>query len=359
MFFFHNSRDSVLLLMLLLTVCGIIIPINSQSQLTYNSIDCEDPSNQTSNASFTSELTALLDSLSDKASQNISFYNDTSNGIYGLFLCRGDVSNDTCQSCVRYASQYIASHCSFNRSGIIWFDQCMLRYSNINFFGKEATLPGLLMWNVNSNNATSADGVDFGIYSLMYDVMNEASKSSMLFNANSKESDGSATGYGLAQCTRDINVSSCTNCFETLMKEADQCCKPKKGWRILGPSCNIRFETYPFFVDQQPPPTVPPVPSVPSQPLPGEGRTWSETRRCHPNWTHKLAPFCAILHQFINFNFMRITCAFFFFIKKKKIFWEIWVWITYPLHILEFLKYFLGQFVVQSRRNYYLNGSWL
>ncbi|KAG2684201.1 hypothetical protein I3760_10G066200, partial [Carya illinoinensis] len=216
-------------------------------------------SNQTANASYASDLTALLDSLSDKASQNISFYNDTSNGIYGLFLCRGDVSNDTCHSCVRYASQNIASQCSSDTNAIIWFDQCMLRYSDNNFFGKEQTFPLLLMWNI--ENVTSPEETNFGILSLMTRLMGEALKTDRLFKADSMQ-DESGIGYGLVQCTRDINDSSCNSCLNELRKASELCCQEKKGWRILGPSCNIRFENYSFFVQQ-------PSATVPSQPEPG------------------------------------------------------------------------------------------
>ncbi|KAG2697861.1 hypothetical protein I3760_07G124700 [Carya illinoinensis] len=220
-----------------------------------------DASNQTANASYASDLTALLDSLSDKASQNISFYNDTSNGIYGLFLCRGDVSNDTCHSCVRYASQNIASQCSSDTNAIIWFDQCMLRYSDNNFFGKEQTFPRLLMWNI--ENVTSPEETNFGILSLMTRLMGEALKTDRLFKADSMQ-DESGIGYGLVQCTRDINDSSCNSCLNELRKASELCCQEKKGWRILGPSCNIRFENYSFFVQQ-------PSATVPSQPEPGKG----------------------------------------------------------------------------------------
>ncbi|XP_035545170.1 cysteine-rich repeat secretory protein 38-like [Juglans regia] len=269
MVFFHNSRVSVLLL--LFTACAIIIPTNSQLPI-YNSHVCLDPYNETSNDSYGSNLTTLLGSLSDKASQNISFYNDTSNGIYGLFLCRGDVSIDTCKRCVRYASQNIASRCSSNRSAIIWFDECMLRYSNINFFGKEETLPRLLMWNV--ENQTSNDETNFETPSLMYGLMEGVSVTDLLFKANSRPGvDGSEIEYGLVQCTRDITVSSCNHCFDVLMKEADKCCKVKKGWRILAPSCNIRFEKYPFFAPQ-------PSATVPSQHVPGKNNATA-------------APFCS------------------------------------------------------------------
>ncbi|XP_062161843.1 cysteine-rich repeat secretory protein 1-like [Alnus glutinosa] len=152
------------------------------SEPTYNYHYCLDQSNETPNTSFQSNLTVLLGSLSSKASQSYSFYNDTSNGIYGLFLCRGDVNSSTCQSCVSYASQDITSRCPSNRTATIWFDECMLRYSNSNFFGVEATSPGLLAWNI-IGNTTSPDAANFGAQALMNGLIEEALRTDMLFKA--------------------------------------------------------------------------------------------------------------------------------------------------------------------------------
>ena len=81
MFFIQKA-----VIFLLFVRCALMSSINSQP--IYNYHFCEDQSNNSSDASFESNLTVLLGSLSSKASQNISFYNDTSNGIYGLFPCR-------------------------------------------------------------------------------------------------------------------------------------------------------------------------------------------------------------------------------------------------------------------------------
>ncbi|KAA8519967.1 hypothetical protein F0562_014223 [Nyssa sinensis] len=83
----------------------------------------------------------------------------------------------------------------------------------------------------------------------------------------SAASNGSRNGYGLGLSSRDINIVECKNCFGQLMGETDNCCKGKTGWRILAPSCKIRYEQYLFF--QQP--LAQPLPAA--QPLPNnEGK---------------------------------------------------------------------------------------
>ncbi|KAL6565562.1 hypothetical protein OROHE_004617 [Orobanche hederae] len=48
---------------------------------------------------------------------------------YGLLLCRGDVSEKTCQDCIAAATDKILSDCHFKKEAIIWYDQCLIRFS--------------------------------------------------------------------------------------------------------------------------------------------------------------------------------------------------------------------------------------
>lgn len=222
---------------------------------------CSNPSSEKSDPDFTSDLTSLLDSLSSKAFDN-SFYNESSKGQYGLFLCRGDVSSTNCQNCVRNAIKEIRSRCSSNKTAVIWYDECMIRYSNSSFFGVAQTFPKLFMWNLD-NTTSGPDKPDVDALTLMYSLISNAVKSDMLFKADELPADNeSQRRYGLVQCTRDLNSSACSNCLGRLMEDIKTCCEGKKGWRILAASCNLRYEYYLFYQ----PPLAPPLPAP--QPLP-------------------------------------------------------------------------------------------
>ena len=124
--------NPITFLLLSLAIFVLTGSINSEPQPTWSiSQDCSPNINVTDDAYYKSNLADLLDSLYSKALQNYSFYNGTSanGGNYGLFLCRGDVSNSTCQTCVSLARNYITDRCSTSKIGIIWFEECMLRYS--------------------------------------------------------------------------------------------------------------------------------------------------------------------------------------------------------------------------------------
>nr|XP_023874188.1 LOW QUALITY PROTEIN: cysteine-rich receptor-like protein kinase 10 [Quercus suber] len=253
------------------TICALTSSIHSQP--TYNDHICLDQSNETSNTYYQSNLTVLLNSLSSKAYQNYSFYNENSSiGIYALFLCRGDVSNSTCQSCVSYATRNITTQCPSNKTAIIWFDQCMLRYSDVNFFGQTQISPMSLMYN--TQNTTSPELNNFYALGLLYDLIDRAKVTDMLFKSDSqtvKLSDGSKISYGLVQCTRDIDGPSCGQCLSYLMDTAETCCQAKIGWRILGPSCFLRYENY-SFTEQSPAKPLP-LPPTPTKPIGGKKAT--------------------------------------------------------------------------------------
>ncbi|XP_019444518.1 PREDICTED: cysteine-rich receptor-like protein kinase 15 [Lupinus angustifolius] len=269
MFVSHYCRPLVFILILI----SFFLLINLNDSLpSYNYFHiCEDPLDNATDPNFQSNLSPLLDFISSKASLH-SFYNASiiissnnnsrSSRIYGLFLCRGDVSNDTCQNCTITANQEIRIQCASNTSAIIWYDTCMLRYSNKNFFGEEQTSPLAFVGNITNTTTPSAIQGYRDEQTLMYQLIKEASSTDMLFKTGkSVGGNESENGYGLVQCTRDINSSSCNSCLHQLMKEADKCCQHKVGWSLMGPSCNIRYERYNFYNQTcAPPESLPPLP---------------------------------------------------------------------------------------------------
>ncbi|KAL5772686.1 hypothetical protein ACOSP7_012290 [Xanthoceras sorbifolium] len=251
-------------LLVLCVIFGFISFIYCQP--TYNRHRCLGSVNETASNTYISNLDSLLNSLSSKASVN-SFYNDSSYGIYSLFLCRGDVSAATCQTCVSNATQLIRQRCPTRKRAIIWYDECMLRYSKVSFFGRAQTSPWLMMWNI--QNTTSPDGQNYRALGLIYSLIDEVPYTEMMFGTDEKVvANGNQRGYALVQCTRDINSSSCRSCLGQLTEEILQCCQSRRGWRILSPSCYLRYEENLFYHKSMAP--VSPVPVTP-QPTPSYG----------------------------------------------------------------------------------------
>ncbi|CAI9760054.1 unnamed protein product [Fraxinus pennsylvanica] len=53
--------------------------------------------------------------------------------------------------------------------------------------------------------------------------------------------------YTLAQCTPDLSSKDCDFCLQNANSRLPTCCEYKKGGRVISPSCNIRYEIYPFY----------------------------------------------------------------------------------------------------------------
>ncbi|CAL5409670.1 unnamed protein product [Camellia sinensis] len=210
----------------------------------------------------TANLRTLLGSLSSKAADNNTFYNDTSNNMYGLYLCRGDVSTDMCQLCVEAAIQNIQQLCQSDNRAIMWYDECMLRYSDTNFFGTVEIDPQVLMYN--TLNISSPNDTNVDTLALMYGLASDAGTEPMMYYAH-KELPATNVApknvSGMVQCSKDISGDECkNNCLGKLIKYAETCCQSKSGWRILAPSCNVRYEEYFFLTASVPAPVPPPVP---------------------------------------------------------------------------------------------------
>lgn len=279
MFSLDNSRA---FLLLSLVVIALISSCNSETP-GYNNWSCSMQGGYENEGMdyyyYKSNLSDLLYTLSVKSLDNYSFYNGTSsNGVlYGLFFCRGDCSNNACQRCVGNLASLINSNCSSGRSGIMWLeDQCMIRYSDINFFG---VADESFSASVKLENYTSPADAKLGILDLMTELVDEALKSDMLFKAGNRPLDnGNGFVYGLVQCTRDLNSTECSKCLKSSVKEILDFCNAGIDCKVRTSSCFLMYANS-SFIEQPPelpslstPPLLPPSPS--QRPPSGNGKTW-------------------------------------------------------------------------------------
>ncbi|KAK1375179.1 hypothetical protein POM88_031372 [Heracleum sosnowskyi] len=90
---------------------------------------------------FQNNLDSLFKSFSD-VSSDASVFNTTKGSypdeVYGMFICKAHVSAKTCYDCVTAAITQILVECPLNNDAIIWFDKCVIQYSN-----KLITFPSL------------------------------------------------------------------------------------------------------------------------------------------------------------------------------------------------------------------------
>lgn len=120
--------------------------------INYLNVSCvRDYGNYTEGSVYQQNLNLLLPNLSAQASTQ-NFYHSTagevSDRLYGLYICRGDVNSDICAECIQAATQAIVQGCPFFREAFVWYEECLLRYSNNSIISLTTTSLWLNVWNM-------------------------------------------------------------------------------------------------------------------------------------------------------------------------------------------------------------------
>ncbi|KAL2933167.1 Cysteine-rich repeat secretory protein 38 [Bienertia sinuspersici] len=165
--------------------------------------------------------------------------------VYGLSLCRGDVNASDCNACVLDASAEIRKRCPYNKGANIWYDNCMLKYSNQDFFGKIDLENRFCLCNV-QNISNNPSLFNKKVKELLSKLAGQSASSRKHYAASEMKLDMFTDLYGLAQCTRDLSSKDCKVCLDEAISKLPSCCGDKQGGRLVGGSCNVRYEIYPF-----------------------------------------------------------------------------------------------------------------
>ena len=259
--------------LLLLCLLGLLSCLATGSASEYLYHICPNTATFNPNSSYETNLNFVISSLSSNATRDTGFYNVTAGRTppdvaYGLFLCRGDVTSQVCQDCVATAvNETVRQRCRGFKQAIIWYDECMLRYSNESFFSQVSERPRVAMYN--TQNST---GVPDQFFQVLVDTLKSFvttqgvnDQSGKKFATREENISGLERVYSLVQCTPDLSPQQCDRCLIEAIAILPDCCDDKQGARVLFPSCNVRYELYPFYRIVAAPPSPPPArPSEPS-----------------------------------------------------------------------------------------------
>ncbi|KAL9245886.1 hypothetical protein vseg_019485 [Gypsophila vaccaria] len=240
----------ILLVIASLFICQISIAVRAQ-QHRYLNQSCDD-NHYRAKEYHEGNLNTVFKNLIPKSSST-KFYNFTAGDgkfqVYGLYQCREDVSLQVCSACVKDASLKIKDVCPLFPEGIVWYDECMLRYANRNIFSKAEDSEGA----VRASNVTVTNYAEFApvLKDTMNSIILKAAAEIPHFASSTKRFSVSQYLYSFAQCTPDITVSRCKECLEDAFKEMDnRCCNASIYLTMLRPSCVLRYDTTgPFLND--------------------------------------------------------------------------------------------------------------
>ncbi|WOG89936.1 hypothetical protein DCAR_0209177 [Daucus carota subsp. sativus] len=172
--------------------------------------------------------------------------------VYSLFLCRGDASNKICQDCIDAAITKILRTCRYRKEAIIWYDECLIRFSNTSFFSTLDTKP----YRCLSNNENLIEPKNFNqLLEDMFrnlDIQATNNPANRMYAQAKVTISGIGNMYGTVQCTPGLSHLQCQNCISRAyanFANTSICREGKKGKRILTPSCSATYEMYLFDVD--------------------------------------------------------------------------------------------------------------
>ncbi|MCD7451109.1 hypothetical protein HAX54_009557 [Datura stramonium] len=259
----------ICLLPLLLALSNILVGVKPAeiSPLTYY-CPSTNINNYTEGSKFQSNLNRLLyrslynnggNSIYAKASEG-----DDPDKVYGVFLCRGDVAPKDCQNCIDVATEQILRECLLKKQAIIWYDQCLVRYSDVPF---ASMLDGSSVSRIlyNTQNVSQPEQFKENLSAMFNNLTTQATLvyPNLKYAANSDEITPFQKLYGMVQCLPDLSATDCRTCLNsarsviaTLLSDA----RVPSGCRVLFASCNLRYELYPFLSPggrqlQAPPPS--------------------------------------------------------------------------------------------------------
>ncbi|XP_023738344.3 cysteine-rich receptor-like protein kinase 44 [Lactuca sativa] len=240
---------------------------------------CENATNDTRNSTYQRNLDNTLSGLPNTNS-GFGFYNfSTGEGndrVYSIALCRGDVHFDLCQSCLNVSIVSLRKNCPNQRGAMIFYEYCLLQYSDETILGNPRTNMTRFMWNPGNETDQSRFSGSPGPLLKRLTADAAAGGSLQKLAAGNTTIPPFSTIYGLVQCTPDLSEAQCSSCLDKSINTfASEVYTGSSGGRSLLPACNFRYETYKFFNMST---MVMPSPSPPIWLQPPPGKNTSKTR---------------------------------------------------------------------------------
>jgi Salt stress response/antifungal len=237
-----KMQSRLLSIFLLFSLLHIVIALKPLAAV------CKTVEEFSSGDQFDNNLIQLMFHLAIKAPKvgfEIASVGSDHGRVNGLALCRGDIGSGRCFRCFNRAMFHVQSNCQRKKDAVIWLDNCMLRYSNEEFFGEIDSNHTVLLRE--TRNAANPIEFDKNVIVLMNKLMNKAYISPLLFATGQREIQSVGRLFGLVQCTKDLSGGDCKTCLKTAISQISQSWGGTIGGGILGGSCSVRYELYQFF----------------------------------------------------------------------------------------------------------------
>ncbi|XP_021719471.1 cysteine-rich receptor-like protein kinase 25 [Chenopodium quinoa] len=210
------------------------------------------------------------------ASSSVDNFSNSSVGlgpdrVNGYYLCRPDISLATCEACINATINTIDQYCFDRKEATIWYDECMIRFTNNSISAIESNQTNTWYFNYGTLNVSKPEGFPALVNTTLRGLILEAISSDNLhrFYAHGQKNFTLFEGfYGMVLCRPDITAEACESCLVTALGRIPSCCVDSLSvWTmVMLPNCQLRYDTAPFIFDSQPslspPPTLPLPPTL-------------------------------------------------------------------------------------------------
>ncbi|CAL5410844.1 unnamed protein product [Camellia sinensis] len=215
----------------------------------------------------------------DQSNLSTAIKTDDPDRVYGLFLCGVDVANSVCKYCIDSASDEIVKQCPLKKKAVIWYDQCLISYSNRPFFSANETSQAFCKWQEQYNRVKESDNQLNQILGSMFDNLSivATSNPSISMNATTNVNFSGVSMDEMVKCAPDLSPIDCRNCLSGAASVILSCILG--SWvRRFTPSCIVRYDLN--HISQDPPLGAAEAPSAGTEPeILSSGSQGSEGRK--------------------------------------------------------------------------------
>uniref|UniRef100_A0A7N0TQB5 Gnk2-homologous domain-containing protein n=1 Tax=Kalanchoe fedtschenkoi TaxID=63787 RepID=A0A7N0TQB5_KALFE len=234
---------------------AIVSPSSSQTDETYVGHVCFDTSNSTSRANLHS-VASLLSSQEGVGNGFYRFSNgeNVEDPVNAYALCRGDISESACRSCVTFATSDLLQRCPTQaEEAIAWYDNCMLRYSTSHNFSYVFPLDNMYTTGDLLRRPVVSPSVLDAYFDARDDLLSTLAKRASLGDSTRKFATGNISFttsdriYALVQCVPDLKEAECPKCLHD--QAADMPFPLLQQLRALATACDLRLAPAQFYDD--------------------------------------------------------------------------------------------------------------
>ncbi|XP_020176505.2 cysteine-rich receptor-like protein kinase 6 [Aegilops tauschii subsp. strangulata] len=236
---------------IVLVTLALVVVLLAPCAAAYPLLACGSTGEFTANSTYQANLGILAAALPKNASSSPDLFATGAVGavpdqVSALALCRGDANATACSGCLAAAFHDAQNMCAYAKDAAIYYDPCVLYYSNTPFLSSVDNVRSRTQ--MNGQNVTS----DPGRFNRQVAALVDATADYAAYNSTRRYASGEADldvdsefprVYSWAQCTPDLTPAQCRGCLAGIIKGMPRSAD-RVGAKFLGVRCSYRYEIY-------------------------------------------------------------------------------------------------------------------